>query len=158
MPAVNKLTETVRNTLLTLPIEINESGPFTVPAKPLSTSRLAIVTSAGLHLRDDRPFTAGDPSYRVIPSNTPAANLVQSHTSIGFDRTGVLEDINVVFPIERLHEMVAAGRIGELAPVFYSSPICYSALRSMLCYLHQLDRSARTRSVFSHGFLNKRAS
>jgi D-proline reductase (dithiol) PrdB len=48
------------------------------------------------------------------------ADLVQSHTSIGFDRTAVLEDINVVFPIERLREMVAAGRIGELAPDFYS--------------------------------------
>jgi D-proline reductase (dithiol) PrdB len=45
---------------------------------------------------------------------------VQSHTSIGFDRTAVLEDINVVFPIERLREMVSAGRIGELAPTFYS--------------------------------------
>ena len=110
----------MRNNLLTLPVEINESTPFTVPAKPLSKSRLAIVTTAGLHLREDRPFTAGDPSYRVIPSNTPAADLVQSHTSIGFDRTGVLEDINVVFPIDRLREMVAAGRIGELAPVFYS--------------------------------------
>lgn len=120
MPSLNKLTESGRNNLLTLPIEINESTPFTLPKKPLSQSRLAIVTTAGLHLREDRPFVAGDPSYRVIPSNTPAADLVQSHTSIGFDRTGVLEDINVVFPIDRLREMVAAGRIGELAPAFYA--------------------------------------
>jgi D-proline reductase (dithiol) PrdB len=120
MPSVNKLTEAGRNTLLTLPVEINESAPFTVPAKALSKARLAIVTTAGLHLRDDLPFTAGDPSYRVIPSQTPAAEIVQSHTSIGFDRTGILEDINAVFPVDRLREMVAAGRIGELAPAFYS--------------------------------------
>jgi D-proline reductase (dithiol) PrdB len=99
---------------------VNDSTPFTVPKRPLSGSRLAIVTSAGLHLREDRPFTAGDSTYRVIPSSTPAANLVQSHTSIGFDRTGVLEDINVVFPIDRLREMVTAGRIGDLGPFFYA--------------------------------------
>lgn len=120
MPALNTLPENVRNKLLTLPVDINQSTPFALPKKPLSQSRLAIVTSAGLHLRADKPFTAGDPSYRLIPSSTPASDLVQSHTSIGFDRTAVLEDINVVFPIDRLRELVAAGRIGELAPAFYS--------------------------------------
>ena len=120
MPSLNKLSESTRNSILTMPVEINESTPFTRPKKPLSESRLAIVTSAGLHLREDRPFTAGDPTYRVIPSDTPATSLVQSHTSIGFDRTGVLEDINVVFPIDRLREMVASGRVGQLAPHFYS--------------------------------------
>jgi D-proline reductase (dithiol) PrdB len=78
------------------------------------------VTSAGLHLRTDRQFTSGDPSYRIIPSGSLAADIVQSHTSIGFDRTAVLEDINVVFPIERLRAMVASGHIGALAPNWYS--------------------------------------
>lgn len=120
MPSLNKLSESTRNSILTLQVDVNPSSPFTPMKKPLSASRVAIVTSAGLHLREDKPFTAGDPTYRVIPSDAPAASLVQSHTSIGFDRTGVLEDINVVFPIDRLREMVVAGRIGELAPHFYS--------------------------------------
>jgi D-proline reductase (dithiol) PrdB len=120
MPSLSKLNESTRNSVLTLPVDINESAPFALPAKPLAASRVAIVTSAGLHLRADRPFTAGDPTYRVIPSGAPAADIVQSHTSIGFDRTAALEDLNVVFPIDRLREMVAAGRIGELAPSFYS--------------------------------------
>ena len=120
MPSLDKLAERTRNTILTLPVDINESTPFTVPSKSLAASRVAIVTSAGLHLKGDRPFISGDPTYRVIPSNTPGGNLVQSHASIGFDRTAVLEDINVVFPIERLREMVAADDIGELAPDFYS--------------------------------------
>ena len=120
MPSLDKLSESTRNSILTQPVELNETAPFTLPKKPLAASRVAIVTSAGLHLREDRPFTVGDPTYRIIPSDTPAASLVQSHTSIGFDRTAVLEDINVVFPIDRLREMVAAGRIGELAPHFYS--------------------------------------
>ncbi|HEY5341301.1 MAG TPA: glycine/sarcosine/betaine reductase selenoprotein B family protein [Candidatus Aquilonibacter sp.] len=120
MPSLDKLSESTRNSALTLPVDINESTPFVLPKKALSASRVAIVTTAGLHRREDRPFTAGDPTYRVIPSETPASQIVQSHTSIGFDRTAVLEDINVVFPIDRLREMVAAGRIGELAPAFYS--------------------------------------
>ena len=120
MPSLDKLNESTRNSILTLPVDINESTPFTRPVKAPADARVAIVTSAGLHLREDRPFTAGDPTYRVIPSATPAADLVQSHTSIGFDRTAALEDINVVFPIDRLREMVAAGQIGELAPFFYS--------------------------------------
>lgn len=120
MPALERLSESTRNSVLTLPVDINDSSPFTLPKKPLDRARVAIVTTAGLHLRDDRPFTAGDPSYRRIPSDVAAGDLVQSHASIGFDRTGVIEDVNVVFPIERLREMVSAGRIGQLAPSFYS--------------------------------------
>lgn len=120
MPALDKLSESTCRSILSYPADVNASTPFTLPAKPLSAATVAIVTSAGLHLRDDRPFGPADPTYRVIPASTTAAMLVQSHTSIGFDRSGVLEDINVVFPLDRLHEMVAAGRIGRLAPNFYS--------------------------------------
>jgi D-proline reductase (dithiol) PrdB len=120
MPRLDKLNESTRNSILTLPVDVNATTPFQLPAKPLAQSRVAIVTSAGLHLRGDRAFTAGDPTYRVIPSSAPAGDLVQSHTSIGFDRTAVLEDVNVVYPIDRLREMVAAGRIGALAPSCYS--------------------------------------
>jgi D-proline reductase (dithiol) PrdB len=120
MPALDKLSATSRNSLLTFPVDANETAPFTLPKKPLSQARLVIVTTAGLHGRDDRPFTPGDPTYRIVPSGMAAAEIVQSHTSIGFDRTAVLEDINVVFPIDHLRRMVATGRIGELAPRFYS--------------------------------------
>jgi D-proline reductase (dithiol) PrdB len=120
MPKLDKLNESTRNSILTLPVDINATTPFHRPVKPLAASRVAIVTSAGLHLRGDRAFVAADPTARAIPSDAAAADLVQSHTSIGFDRTAVLEDINVVYPIDRLREMVAAGRIGSLAPSFYS--------------------------------------
>lgn len=120
MPALTTLPQALRNTLMTLPVAVNESSPFVVPAKPLARSRLAVVTTAGIHLRGDRPFVSGDATFRRIPSSTGAAELVQSHSSIGFDRTGFIADVNVVFPIDRLREMVAAGRIGELAPTFYS--------------------------------------
>ncbi|MGA2394938.1 MAG: glycine/sarcosine/betaine reductase selenoprotein B family protein [Candidatus Lustribacter sp.] len=120
MPRLDKLSESTRTTLLTMPLDVNDATPFTVPGKPLSAARLAVVTSAGLHLRDDRPFASGDATYRCIPSNAPAGDILQSHSSIGFDRSGVIADINVVFPLDRLREMVREGALGELAPTFYS--------------------------------------
>jgi D-proline reductase (dithiol) PrdB len=78
------------------------------------------VTTAGLHRRADRPFTPGEQGYRVIPSSSPAADLVQSHTSIGFDRTAILRDINVTFPIDRLRELAGDRVIGGSAPNHYS--------------------------------------
>ena len=43
-----------------------------------------------------------------------------SHISVNYDRTGFQEDINVAFPIDRLHEMAAAGKIGSVAAYHYS--------------------------------------
>ena len=71
--------------------------PF-VPGPPLDERRVAIVTTSGLHARGDRPFDIGAADYRVIPGDTPAADLVMSHVSVNFDRSGFQEDINVVFP------------------------------------------------------------
>jgi len=36
--------------------------------KPLAERRVAIISTAGLHKRGDRPFRPGDGSYRVIPA------------------------------------------------------------------------------------------
>src|SRR5713101_2410865 len=83
MPRLDRLPQISRNNLLTFPAQVNETAPFVRPGKPLAGCRLAIVTTAGLHVRGDRPFTPGDQTYRVIPSDTPTADIVQSHTSIG---------------------------------------------------------------------------
>jgi D-proline reductase (dithiol) PrdB len=120
MPRLEQLPEATRNALLSLPVPVNETAPFTRLSRPLSACTLAIVTTAGLHLRDDRPFVGGDPSYRAIPSSVKQKDLLQSHSSIGFDRTLTQRDINIVFPIDRLRELVAQGEIGRLAPTNYS--------------------------------------
>ena len=88
--------------------------------KPLSQRRVVLVSTAGLHRRGDRPFQLGDGSYRVIPAETAAADLVMSHVSVNFDRTGFQQDHNVVFPIDRLRELAAAGGVGAMASVHYS--------------------------------------
>jgi D-proline reductase (dithiol) PrdB len=120
MPRLDRLPQINRSNLLTFPAQVNDTAPFVTPAKPLAACRLAIVTTAGLHRRGDRLFGPGDQTYRAIPSDTPAADIVQSHTSLGFDRTAIMRDLNVTFPVDRARELVARGELGGLAPMFYS--------------------------------------
>lgn len=89
---------------------------------PLAQCRIAIVTTAGLHRKGDRPFgpSAVATDYRIIPGDTPAAELTISHQSVNFDRSGFQEDHNVVFPIDRLRELARDGVIGAVAAYHYS--------------------------------------
>ena len=93
--------------------------PF-VAGPVLTKRRVAIVTTAGLHQRGDRAFESGAADYRVIPGDTPASDLIMSHLSVNFDRTGFQEDINVVFPLDRLRELAAEGVVGSVAEIHYS--------------------------------------
>ncbi len=93
-----------------------------VPCAPLpralNESRLALVTTAGLHTSDEPPFDgsirAGDASYREIPNTIATASLLESHKSGSFDHAGIEADRNVAFPLDRCRELVSSGRIGEL--------------------------------------------
>ena len=120
MPRLDRLPTALRNTLLAFAAQVNDSAPFACPTRPLSQCRVAIVTTAGLHRRGDRPFGPGDPGYRVIPADTSVVDIVQSQTSIGFDRTPIMRDINISFPVDRLRELAARGEIAGLAPSSYS--------------------------------------
>jgi len=87
----------------------------------LAQRRVAIVSTAGLHHSHDRPFTVGGPAdYRIIPGDTGARDLLMSHVSTNFDRIGFQQDWNIVFPLERLRELAAAGIIGSVADFHYS--------------------------------------
>ena len=124
MPKLEILSEQQREMLLNWPCPENEDSPWTAMSKSLSECKVALVTTAGLHVRGDKPFTTakngGDASFRVIPRLTDPADIVQSHTSIGFDRTSIYKDINITFPIDRLNELVALGKIGSLSDNYYS--------------------------------------
>jgi D-proline reductase (dithiol) PrdB len=67
-----------------------------------------------------RRFRGRDADYRAVPSSTKPDQLLVSHISINFDRTGFQEDWNVVFPLDRLNELAAEGMIGSVAPTHYS--------------------------------------
>ena len=124
MPRLETLSEVQRRTLEFFPCLENETTPWVAPSKDLARSKVALVTTAGLHLREDRPFArdaaGGESSYRVIPSSCNPAEVVQSHFSIGFDHTGIYRDLNVTFPMERMRELAERGVIGSLAVNYYS--------------------------------------
>jgi D-proline reductase (dithiol) PrdB len=93
--------------------------PF-APGPQLARRRISIVTTAGLHVRGDRPFEVGSSDYRVIPGDVASSDVVMSHISVNYDRTGFQEDINVVFPLDRLRELEADGTIGSISDFHYS--------------------------------------
>lgn len=97
-----------------------ESRPW-VEGPPLNQRRVALITTAGLHKREDRPFQMGQPDYyRVIPKDTRDGEVVMSHGAASFDRTGYQRDWNVVFPLDRLRELADEGVIGSVADYHYS--------------------------------------
>ncbi|MBK8763567.1 MAG: hypothetical protein KA778_00260 [Burkholderiaceae bacterium] len=93
---------------------------FVAARKPLSQRRVALVTTAGLHFRDEPSFDLMDASYRVIAGDLRGDELVMSHSSVNFDRGGFQEDLNVVFPIDRFRELVEEGVVGSLAGQHFS--------------------------------------
>ncbi len=92
--------------------------PWTPLMKPLSQSKLALVSSAGFVLpaqpHFDESIKGGDPSFREIPSGVEVKTLVETHRSESFDHTGLQKDPNVGFPINRVRELAASGRIGAV--------------------------------------------
>ena len=120
MPRLDQLGEIQRNHVLMFPcMEFNDT-PWTPWTKKLSESKVAMVSTAGLHLRGDQPFVGGDQTYRVIPSSAKANDIIMSHTSIGWDHTGFYRDLNLAFPMDRLKELDQQSVIGSLAKDYYS--------------------------------------
>lgn len=97
----------------------NPGTAFTRLTKPLSESRMALVTTAGAHLDDQEPFhvetVAGDHTYRILPDDMDPSHLVFTHTH--YDTAPAMQDPNCVLPIDRLHELVERGRIGSASPI-----------------------------------------
>lgn len=92
--------------------------PWSPARIPLAEASIALVTSAGVHLKRDQPFEMenpeGDASFRVIPGDTALRDLTITHDY--YDHRAADRDLNCVFPLERLRELAAAGKIGRVAP------------------------------------------
>ena len=113
------LSEMEAQHLLDLPCPVYPDNPWT-PGPAPADMRLALITSAGLSRRGDDTFRPGATDYRVIPAETDSADLIMSHVSTNYDRSGFQQDINVVFPIDRVRELAADGAIGSVADYHYS--------------------------------------
>ena len=72
-------------------------------------------------MRGDRPVTASDKRFRAIAHDADARDVLMSHVSVNFDRTGFQRDPDVAFPRARLQELADAGVIGSVATNHYSA-------------------------------------
>jgi D-proline reductase (dithiol) PrdB len=95
------------------------AGTWT-PAPALADARISIVTTAGLHRRGDTNFRGGAGDYRVLPGDIDPADIVMSHVSVNFDRSGFQQDIRTVFPLDHLRALAADGTIGSVGNWHYA--------------------------------------
>lgn len=105
----------LRASFSSIPVPTFETTAFTFP-KPLGECTVALVTTAGLRHpgQPDWGYRSGDQSFRILDGAN--RSLMLSHTSQNFDRSGFVADLNVVFPLDRLHELAAEGVIKRVAP------------------------------------------
>jgi len=103
-------------------------APFTKLTKPLSQSRISIITTAAPYQPDkgdQGPGAAYNGSakfYKAYSGDTSRDHDLRiSH--IGYDRAHTsATDCNTWFPLPALRRAAAAGRIGEVAPRFHGAP------------------------------------
>lgn len=104
-----------------IPLEFTDT-PWTQVTKPLSASKIAVVTTAGIHHQYQKPFNmgdpAGDPTFRMIDTKTIEKDYTITHDY--YDHRDADKDLNIVFPVTRLKEMAAAGIIGSVAERHFS--------------------------------------
>jgi hypothetical protein len=121
------------------PMHEYSNGPFAPFDIPLTEARIGLLTTSGHFLRDDDPQPFGEtamsqeeavarisefirsaPELSEIPSSAPVSELRVRHG--GYDIRSAERDSNVTFPMERLREAHAEGRVGELADTYFSFP------------------------------------
>lgn len=98
--------------------------PWTPLTRPLAASKLALVSTAGFVAPGQTPFDegvkGGDWSLREIPGDADVRGFTECHRSESFDHTGMQQDPNLAFPLDRARELAAAGRVGSLNRRHYS--------------------------------------
>jgi D-proline reductase (dithiol) PrdB len=96
--------------------------PLATLKRPLSESRLCFVSTAGVQPIGTLPFDTshpvGDYTFRRVPSDSKTSDL-EIH-QLKYPTFGADRDLNVIFPIDRLTELVREKMVGSLTSNFYS--------------------------------------
>lgn len=120
MGDLSEFSTRVRLFLKAYPWRTIDPVPWAPLRKPLAGARVALVSTAGFVLPGQEPFDderlGGDPSFRVIPGDAALGTLIDTHRSQTFDHWPMRQDPNLALPLDRLRELAARGRIGEVAP------------------------------------------
>jgi D-proline reductase (dithiol) PrdB len=129
----------------------HDDAPFTPLKKPLAKSRLALISTSEISVKswDDQrtPLEKGEVgNVYAVPTNTPIEDLY-SH-SRSFDKHATtLEDVNAYFPVTRLKELAAEGRIGSFAPTAYGLYNAYSQRKTCEVDLPELLRRCQDAEI-----------
>lgn len=98
----------------------DQQAPFTPPPKPLSESRLGLVSTAGAYVPGQVAYYyKDDTSIRPIPANTPTEKIHFSHVTENY-LVEAREDPGCVFPGEALAKLRTEGFVGALADNYFS--------------------------------------
>jgi D-proline reductase (dithiol) PrdB len=119
MARLEDIPEPTRTAVANIPCPVFDTTPFVTGPK-LSERRVAIVSSAALIHRGEKPFDFGSGEYRAVSGGWANADILMSHVSINHDRNGYRRDLNVIYPIDRLHDLAAEGVIGSVADTHFS--------------------------------------
>ena len=88
-------------------------------SKPLSECKVALLSTAGVHLKTDIPFNLdlhpGDHTIRIVPGDASEQDLTVTH--MYYDLKSAKKDTTIVFPIQQLKELKQAGVIGEISDI-----------------------------------------
>lgn len=105
------LVSSVTTSLPPLPIAELGPPPLTRPRRRLEHSRVIILTSAGVRHKSEPAFApVNDLTFRELDATISSADLAPSHPTPV--RKPAEQDINVVYPIDRLRELADTGLIG----------------------------------------------
>jgi len=117
MVLLHEMPDVARESLEKTSLPQFESCAWT-PASAVKERRVAVVSSAGLSARGDKPFTFAARDHRVLEKDDK--DLVMTHLAIDYDRIAWQQDLNSILPVDRLAEMAEAGEIGSVAAKHYS--------------------------------------
>ncbi len=99
-----------------------DGTPWEPVKKPLNETKFALITTAGIHHRSQRPFDMrdpfGDPTFRVLKSDTIMTDYAITHDY--YDHRDADQDPNIILPVNRFQELKAAGVIGGLSSSHFS--------------------------------------
>lgn len=127
MDSYRWLTPTLAAYYRSLDLQREDPLPWSRLSKAMKECRIAVVTTAGVHLASDAPFDLdrerrepvwGDPSYRMLPREVDSHDIEVSH--LHYDASDAKEDLDVVLPVPLLRQLESEGVVGDVAPRHYS--------------------------------------
>jgi len=86
--------------------------PYTRLRRDLKDCRVALVSTSGVYAAGMQPYGENDLTFHRIPDETEThlLHFVPGH----FDTSKAAVDPNILFPLDRLHDLVAAGEIAKM--------------------------------------------